>query len=54
MVDDAGFQAIGENCDKLVDLNAGGTYITNVGIKHLCIDELMPIMPRLPGLQVYR
>ena len=54
MVDDNAYRAIGENCDKLVQLDGGGTYITNIGIKYLCFDELMPMMPCLPGLQLYR
>ena len=54
VVDDAAFRAIGENCDKLIELDAGDTYISNVGISYLCFDELMPVMQCLPGLQIYR
>ena len=41
MVDDVGFRAIGENCAKLVELNAGSTYITNVGIKYLSVEDAL-------------
>ncbi len=44
-VDDVGFRAIGENCSKLVDLNAGGTWISNEGIKYLSIEDAM-----IPGI----
>ena len=54
LVDDAGFRAIGENCDKLIELDAGDTYISNVGLTYLSFDELMPVMQCLPGLQIYR
>ena len=39
MVDDTAYRAIGETCDKLVELNAGGTWITNMGIKYLSLDD---------------
>ena len=45
MVDDVGFRAIGENCSKLVELNAGSTYITNVGVKSLSVEDAL-----IPGI----
>ena len=54
MVDDGAFRVIGENCDKLIELDAGDTYISNVGLTYLSFDELMPVMQCLPGLQIYR
>ena len=39
VVDDIGFEAIGLNGAHLVSLNANNTYITNVGVKRLCLDE---------------
>ena len=41
LVDDVGFRSIGESCSKLVELNAGSTYITNVGIKYLSVEEAL-------------
>jgi hypothetical protein len=41
IVDDIGFASIGEHCIKLVELNAGSTYITNNGIKNLCIGNVI-------------
>ena len=54
MVDDGAFRAIGANCDKLIELDAGDTYISNVGLTYLSFDEIMPVMQCLPGLQIYR
>ena len=54
VVDDGCFRVIGENCDKLIELDAGDTYISNVGLTYLSFDELMPVMQCLPGLQIYR
>ena len=31
IVDDYGFAEIGKNCNKLIELNAGGTWLTNNG-----------------------
>ena len=53
-VDDVAYRVIGENCNKLIELDAGGTYISNIGVKYLCLDELMPMMPCLPGVELYR
>lgn len=56
MVDDLGFKAIGENCTKLIELNAGSTWISNVGIKYLSLDDdLIPsfcYQYRLPSLAI--
>ena len=41
MVDDVSFRTIGENCQKLIELNAGATWISNVGIKHICINDII-------------
>ena len=41
LVDDVAFRAIGETCSKLVELNAGSTYITNVGIKYLSVEDAL-------------
>ena len=54
VVDDGCFRVIGENCDKLIELDAGDTYISNVGLTYLSFDEIMPVMQCLPGLQIYR
>ena len=37
-VDDLGFRTIGETMDQLVELNAGRTFISNMGVKYLCFD----------------
>ena len=37
MVDDTGFAQIGRNCSKLIELNAGGTWLSNTGIRELSI-----------------
>lgn len=56
MVDDVGFRAIGEQCSKLIELNAGATWISNTGIKYLCLNEdLIPMICnqyRLPQLAI--
>ncbi len=49
MVDDIAFQAIGKNCTKLIELNAGSTWITNIGVKHLCLDDVAVVIPGMPA-----
>jgi len=39
LVDDTGFRSIGETMHHLVELNASRTWITNGGIKFLCLDD---------------
>jgi len=54
MVDDCSFIIIGENCSKLVELNAASTWLTNNGLKGMSVDDViipgLPTIYRLPNL----
>ena len=39
MVDDNAYSTIGQNCPNLVDLNAGKTWITDLGVERISFDE---------------
>ena len=61
LIDDMGFGKIGKYCDQLIELNAGGTWISNIGARNLSIapntegeniDVSLPVQFRLPQLSI--
>ena len=61
LIDDMAFGKIGKYCDQLIELNAGGTWISNIGAKNLSIapnsegdniDVSLPVQFRLPQLSI--